>query len=133
MGVRSWDCFGPNGSGKSTLLRILSDIEAPEEGEVTKRKGLKVSFVQQEDHYDETLSLLQTATDRLAVMGMTSEDTHVYAPMYLSIVGFDGFEQRVSQLSGGWRKRQNQHIRALSRSPRSRTPCEPPNLSINCF
>ncbi|MEE8424267.1 MAG: ATP-binding cassette domain-containing protein, partial [Elusimicrobiota bacterium] len=41
--------IGPNGTGKSTLLRILARTEEPDEGEVIRRKGLKVAYLAQQD------------------------------------------------------------------------------------
>ena len=34
--------IGPNGAGKSTLLKILADIEEPDDGEIIRRRGLKM-------------------------------------------------------------------------------------------
>jgi len=39
---------GPNGSGKSTLLRILQGIDAPDEGKVIYRKGVKSAYAAQQ-------------------------------------------------------------------------------------
>ena len=38
---------GRNGAGKSTLLKIIGDIEAPDEGQVIKRKDLTIGFLDQ--------------------------------------------------------------------------------------
>ncbi len=40
--------IGRNGSGKSTLLRIFTGLDAPEEGFVTMRQGLRVAMLQQQ-------------------------------------------------------------------------------------
>ncbi|MEL6652234.1 MAG: ABC-F family ATP-binding cassette domain-containing protein [Bacteroidota bacterium] len=40
--------IGVNGSGKSTLFKILSGLEAPDEGKVSTRKGIRITFLNQE-------------------------------------------------------------------------------------
>jgi ATP-binding cassette subfamily F protein 3 len=49
--------LGPNGGGKSTLLRILSGLEAPDAGTVTRRRGLVHAFLPQEVTGDERTPL----------------------------------------------------------------------------
>jgi len=44
--------IGPNGGGKSTLLRILDQLEEPDAGELTQRRGLVVAFVPQQPEGD---------------------------------------------------------------------------------
>ena len=50
---------GPNGSGKSTLLQVLGGRAVGlEDGEVWRRKGLRVCFVDQEPAFDPELTVL---------------------------------------------------------------------------
>lgn len=44
--------LGPNGAGKSTLLRIVSGIQEPDGGIVTRRDGLRVAVLSQADALD---------------------------------------------------------------------------------
>lgn len=46
-----------NGVGKSTLLNILTGIEIPEEGEVTRKDGLKIAYLKQEPDFIENQSV----------------------------------------------------------------------------
>lgn len=40
--------IGANGSGKTSLLRLLSGADWPDDGTVTVRKGVQVSFLTQD-------------------------------------------------------------------------------------
>jgi ATP-binding cassette subfamily F protein 3 len=45
--------IGPNGAGKSTLLRILGDMEDVNGGEVVRRRGVTVSYLEQNPEGDD--------------------------------------------------------------------------------
>jgi ATP-binding cassette subfamily F protein 3 len=45
--------IGPNGAGKSTLLRIISGAEQPNGGEVVRRRGVEVSYLEQNPQGDD--------------------------------------------------------------------------------
>ena len=49
--------IGPNGSGKSTLLRTLIGAVKPASGQVVRAPGLKIGYVPQRVHIDETLPM----------------------------------------------------------------------------
>lgn len=62
---------GPNGIGKSTILRTLAGIEAPDEGTVTLRRGLRVAYLPQEYEGDPERSVfdeLLAARDDLVAL-----------------------------------------------------------------
>lgn len=50
-----------NGSGKTTLLRLLSGAEAPDTGNVTFRKAIRVAFLSQEPDLDPQATILEAA------------------------------------------------------------------------
>jgi ATP-binding cassette subfamily F protein uup len=84
---------GINGCGKSTLLRVLAGDQTPEAGQVRRGQGVRVGFLPQEAD-------LSDGTVRQAV-GEGWE-----AEVILDRLGMGGlFERRVSELSGGQRKR----------------------------
>ena len=40
--------LGRNGEGKSTLLRLIEGVIPPDEGEITRRQGLRITRLTQE-------------------------------------------------------------------------------------
>lgn len=46
-----------NGTGKSTLLRILAGSDVPDEGEVMVRNGIRIGFLEQEPHLDDSMTI----------------------------------------------------------------------------
>jgi ATP-binding cassette subfamily F protein uup len=62
---------GANGAGKSTLLKILAGRLAPHEGRVTNARGTRVGVLDQSDHVDTGLTVLE------AIVG--GKDTHEWA------------------------------------------------------
>ena len=100
--------IGPNGAGKTTLLRILTgEIEA-DEGELHRRRGLRVATVEQDDDFDAASTVMEVATRGAALDPLQAEDEierQVRVSIALDQLGFRNPEQRVGELSGGWRKR----------------------------
>jgi len=97
--------IGPNGSGKSTLLKILAGLDHPDHGAVRPRNGLRLSYVAQEDLFDDSLTVFKTLEKALVEAG---EDEHEVEGKIARTCGRFGFTQKdaqVSTLSGGWRKR----------------------------
>lgn len=103
--------IGPNGSGKSTLLRLIAGMDDPDEGEIMRRRGLRIAFVPQQDDFDPQASVGETLA-RLAgeVAGGTSGAARTPADQaalaaVLQQAGFTDPSAQVGSLSGGWRKR----------------------------
>jgi ATP-binding cassette subfamily F protein uup len=104
--------IGPNGSGKSTLLRILAGLEAPDAGEITRRRGLRLAYLAQADEFDPGQTIAQALA--AAVEGRAEGLQRMRET--LQRMGFAGLERPVGTLSGGWRKRLA-IARALIREP----------------
>lgn len=49
----------PNGEGQTTLLKILSGIESPTTGDVSWKKGLEISYLEQSPHYEDNKTIYQ--------------------------------------------------------------------------
>ena len=62
---------GANGAGKSTLLTILDGRMSPHQGRVTSARGTRIGALDQSDHVDASLTVLE------AIVG--SRDTHEWA------------------------------------------------------
>lgn len=94
---------GRNGEGKSTLLRVLFDAQQPDTGLVTKRNGLRMALLGQED----MLSGVDTVEKTL--FGSRSRHEVLSEPRIRDVL--DGlvsgieWDSRVGELSGGQRRR----------------------------
>jgi len=91
---------GINGSGKTTLLRILSGIQRPNTGIITARKELKIGYLEQDAEYLPHISVFQHT---LPLEGEIKED--YYYESLLNRLGISNYEQKMSTLSGGQRRK----------------------------
>ena len=100
--------IGPNGAGKTTMLRILSGSVDPDEGEIYRRRSLRVATVTQEDVFENGATVVQVATRGAALNPERIEDEterQVRVAITLEQLGFQSPNQPAAELSGGWRKR----------------------------
>lgn len=135
FGVNEGDKIGliaKNGMGKTTLLRCIAGIEGVDSGKVTFRNDLKIGFLEQTPDLDENLSVLETCIadsgrviDAITTYEQALESGDIDAltranelmdasqawdyedrlKQMLSQLGIVNLTQRVSQLSGGQKKR----------------------------
>ncbi len=104
--------IGPNGSGKSTTAKMTLGILEPNEGSVSRRKGLNVSYVPQKLTIDWTLPL--TVNRFMLLTGRVSAQK---AQEALEATGVtDLGEAEVRNLSGGEFQRV-MLARAIARNP----------------
>lgn len=94
---------GRNGGGKSSLLRILAGTLDPTEGLVTRRGGLRIGVLGQDDALD------ADATVGYALVGEAAEHEWASDPkirdVIAGLVGDLDWQARVGTLSGGQRRR----------------------------
>src|SRR4030095_16958793 len=60
--------IGRNGTGKSSLLRLLAGAAAPDDGQVWRQPGLRVSWVAQEPQLRAGQSVFEAAADGLGAV-----------------------------------------------------------------
>jgi ATP-binding cassette subfamily F protein uup len=94
---------GPNGAGKSTLLKILSDQISPDRGQVTKKKGLVIGFLEQTPSFKKEDSIFSAILSRC--LHPDESLSQAYYLMGLMDLNRFGEDFLVEKLSGGWKKK----------------------------
>ncbi len=97
--------IGPNGSGKSTLLKIICGLEEPDGGQLLCRKFVRLSYLAQEDLFDEEHSVSQNLMAALRDEDIEETEKYYRIDTLLSRAEFPDSDVPVKNLSGGWRKR----------------------------
>jgi ABC transport system ATP-binding/permease protein len=97
---------GPNGAGKSTLLRLLSGVEQPDGGSVSKAPRFRVAVLDQHRtgliEGDTVQESVAGGTEQIVVGGRT---VHVAGFLRRFLFRREMLTQRVETLSGGERAR----------------------------
>ncbi|QRM87811.1 ATP-binding cassette domain-containing protein [Lacinutrix sp. WUR7] len=122
-----------NGTGKTSILNILAKLDEPDAGQVIFRKDIVVSFLPQEPILDQNLTIEETIfssdNEILKVIQayekalLNPEDEEAYQKAFENMeihnawdfetqykqilfkLNLEGFDQKVSTLSGGQKKR----------------------------
>jgi ATP-binding cassette subfamily F protein uup len=94
---------GRNGDGKTTLLRVMTGEEEPDEGRVSRQRGLPIGYLRQTDDFSDT------HTVREVVLGGRSDHEWAADPSLREIVTVlladVELDRAVAGLSGGERRR----------------------------
>jgi ATP-binding cassette subfamily F protein uup len=103
--------IGPNGAGKSTLLRVLAGAAAPDRGQVSRRRGLRVGHLEQVPRFPPGATVESVIKDDAPDdddWERVSVRQELMAKLALSGHGSGAGitpTTPVDSLSGGWRKR----------------------------
>ncbi|MCB1198250.1 MAG: ABC-F family ATP-binding cassette domain-containing protein, partial [Deltaproteobacteria bacterium] len=97
--------IGPNGAGKSTLLKILAGQITSYEGNISKKQGLSIGYLEQTPIFTEGKNIF----DSIMEGALDPDDWQLQsqASEYISKMGLNAFAETttIETLSGGWKKR----------------------------
>ena len=87
--------IGINGTGKTTLLKIIAGIEEPDEGQIIKQNGLRITYLPQNPDFPAEATVLSYVSD-----GKDYEAQNI-----LNKLGIEDHDAKIDTLSGGQKKR----------------------------
>ena len=121
-----------NGSGKTTMMRCIMGMEPVDSGKVTFRKDIRVAFMEQTENMREDQTILESIFDHdlpelkiikeyniavakndeakleelyQSITELDAWDTEVRVQQILSVLKLEDMDKRISELSGGQKKR----------------------------
>lgn len=98
--------IGPSGCGKSTLLNILTELEDPSEGTITKHEKLTIGYMMQNDALLPWLTVKDNALLGLKLKGIATKENIEYTLKLIDKYGLKEFlNSYPDNLSGGMRQR----------------------------
>lgn len=94
--------IGINGTGKTTLLKIIAGLEEPDEGQVIRQNGLRITYLPQNPEFPEGATVLDYVTK-----GKQEPDwnTESEAKSILNKLDIKDHQAKIDTLSGGQKKR----------------------------
>lgn len=110
LGIEDTDkigLIGVNGTGKSTLLKIVAGLKEADSGDITKMNGLKIAYGGQNPEFNPEFNVIEQIFHDLkeSIHGPEAPGLESQAKTILTKLGFNEFEQKMKNLSGGQRKR----------------------------
>ena len=95
--------IGINGTGKSTLLKLAVGLEEPDTGSCTKANHVVIRYLPQTPKFDDSCTVWEHVEKKISES--TQWDMEGEAKSMLRTLGIVRLEQKISELSGGQRKR----------------------------
>lgn len=95
--------IGINGTGKSTLLKLAAGLEEPDTGSCTKANHVVIRYLPQTPEFDDSCTVWEHMEKKISES--TQWDMEGEAKSMLRTLGIVRLEQKISELSGGQRKR----------------------------
>ena len=95
--------IGINGTGKSTLLKLAAGLEEPDTGSCTKANHVVIRYLPQTPEFDDSCTVWEHVEK--IISESTQWDMEGEAKSMLQTLGIVRLEQKISELSGGQRKR----------------------------
>jgi ATP-binding cassette subfamily F protein uup len=96
--------LGRNGEGKSSLLQLVTRGIVPDSGEVWVRPGAKVASLAQEVSAASEQAVRDVVSSGASTAGIEEWQAELQVDQVIARLGLDPYA-RMSQLSGGWRRR----------------------------
>ena len=104
--------IGVNGTGKSTLLKIMSGLQFPDKGQVTRATGIRVAYLPQNPVFEEGATVLAQVLKGVAIHEEDAEEARIRqqadefeCKTILTKLGFTDYDAKIEQLSGGQKRR----------------------------
>ena len=95
--------IGINGTGKSTLLKLAAGLEEPDTGSCTKANHVVIRYLPQTPEFEDSCTVWEHVEKKISES--TQWDMEGEAKSMLQTLGIVRLEQKISELSGGQRKR----------------------------
>lgn len=97
--------IGINGTGKSTLLKIIAGVVTPDSGNVITKNNIVIRYLPQNPEFLENESIIQAIVRENVSKTNPEWEIESTAKNMLSRLGITDFDAKVSNLSGGQKKK----------------------------
>lgn len=94
--------IGINGTGKTTLLKIIAGLEEPDEGQIIKQNGIRITYLPQNPEFSKEATVLSYVVDGKLELDWNTESE---AKTVLNKLGIVEHAAKIDTLSGGQKKR----------------------------